>query len=133
VLVLLLSVSKSGWAAEAATSSAREATVSGVKEEGKEETLGRGEGFEPKAEEAKEGVECPPTFGPFITDTAVPIDTGKFAIQPTFGYGYCGQFLNPQLAAGNGRRQVSIIWDDLEALLRAHGEPGDFFRDSVSI
>jgi len=35
-------------------------------------------------EEAKED-ECPATFGPIITDTAVPIEKGKFAIQPTFG------------------------------------------------
>lgn len=49
------------------------------------EEAGRGEGFEPESETAK-GVEAPATFGPIVTDTAVPIDRGKFAIQPTFGY-----------------------------------------------
>jgi hypothetical protein len=38
-------------------------------------------------EEAGEN-ECPPTFGPIITDTAVPLDKGKFAVQPTFGLGF---------------------------------------------
>lgn len=57
------------------------------------DTGGRDEGFRPQAaapapgaeknEEKKE--ECPSTFGPIITDTAVPIEKGKFAIQPTFG------------------------------------------------
>jgi hypothetical protein len=37
--------------------------------------------------EAKED-ECPATFGPIITDTAIPIDRGKFAVQPTFGLSF---------------------------------------------
>ena len=58
-----------------------------------EEVGGRGEGFQPEAkEETKEGEkkedECPATFGPIITDTAVPIDKGKFAVQPTFGLSF---------------------------------------------
>ena len=32
--------------------------------------------------------ECPATFGPIITDTAIPIEKGKFAIQPTFGMSF---------------------------------------------
>ncbi len=48
---------------------------------------GRGEGFEPEAEAAK-GVEIPTTFGPIVTDTAIPIEKCKFAIQPTFGYSF---------------------------------------------
>ena len=31
---------------------------------------------------------CPATFGPIITDTAIPIDKGKFAVQPTFGMSF---------------------------------------------
>ncbi len=50
--------------------------------------MGPGQGFETKAEEAKEGVECPATFGCIITDTAVPIDKGKFSIQPYFSLGF---------------------------------------------
>jgi hypothetical protein len=53
-----------------------------AKVEGEIQFEGRGEGFEPEA--AKE--ECPATFGPIITDTAVPMEKGKFAIQPTFGF-----------------------------------------------
>lgn len=61
------------------------------------EDEGRGEGFRPeRKEEAKEGEkkeerkedECPATFGPIITDTAIPIEKGKFAIQPTFGLSF---------------------------------------------
>jgi len=32
--------------------------------------------------------ECPSTFGPLITDTAIPIEKGMFALQPTFGLGF---------------------------------------------
>jgi hypothetical protein len=41
-------------------------------------------------EEKKEGQEdgCPSTFGPIITDTAIPIDKGKFALQPTLGLSF---------------------------------------------
>jgi hypothetical protein len=65
---------------------------------------GRGEGFRPegkeeakeegKKEEAKEA-ECPATFGPIITDTAVPIEKGAFAIQPTFGLSFITDSLSP--------------------------------------
>ena len=85
--VLLLS---SGWVQPAAAAS--EAPVKEAPEVG-----GRGEGFQPeekgeakeegKKEEAKED-ECPSTFGPIITDTAIPIEKGKFALQPTFGLSF---------------------------------------------
>jgi len=59
------------------------------------ELEGRGEGFQPEREEAKgpekkeeEKDECPSTFGPIITDTAVPIEKGKFAVQPTWGLSF---------------------------------------------
>ena len=51
------------------------------------EVGGRGEGFEPQAEATK-GVEIPSTFGPIVTDTAIRIEKGKFAIQPTFAYSF---------------------------------------------
>jgi len=38
--------------------------------------------------------ECPATFGPMITDTAVPIDKGKFALQPTWGLGFVTDTFN---------------------------------------
>lgn len=33
---------------------------------------------------------CPCTFGPLITDTAIPIERGKFAIQPLAAFGITG-------------------------------------------
>ena len=63
--------------------------------EGEIQFEGRGEGFRPeKKEEAKEE-ECPATFGPIITDTAVPIEKGAFAIQPTFGLSFITNSLSP--------------------------------------
>ena len=68
------------------------------------EVGGRGEGFQPeekgetkeegKKEEAKED-ECPSTFGPIITDTAIPIEKGKFAIQPTGGLSFVTSTFSP--------------------------------------
>ena len=50
---------------------------------------GRGEGFQPECATD----ECPTTFGPIITDTAIPMEKGKFALQPTLGL----EFYYPQL------------------------------------
>ncbi|MBU4446990.1 MAG: transporter, partial [Proteobacteria bacterium] len=91
LLVLALAMPTAGWAV-------REAGAAGeLRTAAVEEVGGRGEGFQPegkegakeegKKEEAKEA-ECPSTFGPIITDTAIPIDKGQFAIQPTFGLGF---------------------------------------------
>jgi hypothetical protein len=52
---------------------------------------GRGEGFTP--EPAKD--ECPSTFGPIVTDTAIPMETGKFALQPTFGLSFTTNNFSP--------------------------------------
>ena len=52
---------------------------------------GRGEGFQPEC--AKD--ECPTTFGPIITDTAIPIEKGKFALQPTFGLSFTTHNFSP--------------------------------------
>ena len=73
-----------------------EAVAEEAKEEGHKEAG--------KAEEEK-GVECPNTFGPILTDTAVPIDKGKLAIQPTFSLGFLTSIFNrnwrPVSAGGN--------------------------------
>ena len=66
------------------------ATKAGGKPEGKDvgQVQQKGEAHEehqPGSKEEAEENECPPTFGPIITDTAVPIEKGKFAVQPTFG------------------------------------------------
>ena len=92
-----------------------------------EETLGRGEGFETKAEEAKEGMECPATFGPIIGDAAVPIEKGKFAIQPTWAVSFVTDSFSPswrRTSAGgdysNFNQLVKLsygLWDNLEVFL----------------
>jgi hypothetical protein len=51
------------------------------------------EGKKEGKEEAQED-GCPATFGPLITDTAVPIETGKFAIQPTYGLSFVTKAFN---------------------------------------
>jgi hypothetical protein len=88
LLVMLLLAPAMGRSAEAADAKTQGAAGGGEKAAGASEELGRGEGFETKAEEAKTGVECPATFGPLITDTAIPIDKGKFSIQPYFSLGF---------------------------------------------
>jgi len=83
-----------------------------------EEVGGRGEGFQPEAkEETKEGEkkedECPATFGPIITDTAVPLDKGKFAIQPTFGLGFVTRAFSPgwrRISPGGNFRSFGMDW-----------------------
>ncbi len=110
--MVLLMAPKPGWSAKEANGQAQEAAAAAEKAAGEEE-LGRGEGFETKAEEAKEGVECPATFGPIITDTAVPIDKGKFAIQPYFCPGFRHQCLQPQLEVGVGGEAILRIFRQL--------------------
>lgn len=39
---------------------------------------------------------CPCTFGPLITDTAVPLEQGKFAVQPLWALGFTGGAFNTQ-------------------------------------
>jgi hypothetical protein len=57
--------------------------VGGVQEKGEAH-----EEHRPGSKEEAEENECPPTFGPIITDTAVPQETGKLTVQPTFGLGF---------------------------------------------
>ncbi|MCX5892226.1 MAG: hypothetical protein NTW80_04510 [Deltaproteobacteria bacterium] len=98
-----------------------------------EEVGGRGEGFQPegkeeakeegKKEEAKED-ECPSTFGPIITDTAIPIEKGKFAIQPTWGLSLVTNTLSPswrRISAGGDFKSLGMsakftygLWNNLE-------------------
>ncbi len=58
------------------------------------ETVGQGEG-KAEAKEEAQGEECPSTFGPIITDTAIPIDKGRFALQPTFGLSFVTHSFSP--------------------------------------
>lgn len=62
-------------------------------------------------EAAKE--ECPSTFGPIITDTAIPIETGKFAIQPTFGLSFITHSLTQswrRVSAGGNFKTFGMDW-----------------------
>ena len=72
------------------------------------EATGRGEGFEPEAEATK-GPEIPTTFGPLVTDTAIPMDKGKFAIQPTFGYSRVLDSFSPPLGTKLDRRRLPVF------------------------
>jgi hypothetical protein len=85
----------SGWVKAVTAAEVKEKAASATPT-ATEEVGGRGEGFRPEEEEAKKESpkeeakeeECPATFGPIITDTAIPIEKGKFAVQPTFGLGF---------------------------------------------
>jgi hypothetical protein len=84
-----------------------------AKAEGKE---GEKEG---RQEEAKEG-ECPATFGPIITDTAIPIDKGRFAIQPTFGLSFVTNSFSPswrRINAGGDFQSFNLSWKFTYGLL----------------
>jgi hypothetical protein len=90
--------------------------------EGEIQFEGRGEGFRPegkeeakeegKKEEAKED-ECPATFGPIITDTAIPIEKGRFALQPTFGLSFITDSLTQswrRVSAGGNYKSFGMDW-----------------------
>ncbi len=98
-------------------------TVKPAPVEGEIEFEGRGAGLAP--EPAKE--ECPSTFGPIITDTAIPIETGKFALQPTFGLGFVTKSLTPnwrRVSAGGNFKSFGMdykftygLWNNLEVFV----------------
>ena len=73
-----------GWVTDlAAVDKPAGQDVGGVQQKGEAQ-----EEHPPGSKEEAEENECPPTFGPIITDTAVPLDKGKFTVQPTFGLGF---------------------------------------------
>jgi hypothetical protein len=106
LLLIIQALPPAGWAAPATTP---------------EELSGRSEGFRPeqeecktetKKEEAKEE-ECPSTFGPIITDTAIPIDKGMFAIQPTFAMSFITNSLTQnwrRVPAGGNFKSFGMDW-----------------------
>lgn len=83
----------------------------------------------PEAEQGQPTEEpaCPATFGPIITDTAVPIDKGAFAIQPTFGTSFVVNAFTPswrRATAGGNFSSFSMdwkltygLWDNLEVFV----------------
>jgi hypothetical protein len=119
--MFMLLAFKPGWAAQESAAEEKAEAAAGIVDEG------RGEGFREEAETEKKGVECPATFGPIITDTAVPIEKGKFAIQPTFAYSFvtsaltqnwrrvsaCGDFQS----FNNQWKLTYGLWDNLETFV----------------
>jgi hypothetical protein len=77
--------------------------------EGEIQIPGQKESCPPEA--AKE--ECPSTFGPIIADTAIPIEKGKFAIQPTFGLSFITSNFSPswrRVSAGGNMQSFGMSW-----------------------
>lgn len=84
---------------------------------------GRGEGYQPECATD----ECPTTFGPIITDTAIPVEKGKFVIQPTFGMSFVTNSLTQswrRVSAGGNFKTYSMywkftygLWNNLEAFV----------------
>ena len=57
--------------------------------------------------------DIPTTFGPIITDTAIPIDKGKFAVQPTFGLSFVTNSLTQswrRVSAGGNFKSFGMDW-----------------------
>jgi hypothetical protein len=87
---------------------------------GESQSGGRGEGFQ--AECPKD--ECPTTFGPIITDTAIPIEKGKFAVQPTLAMSFTTHNFSPswrRVSAGGDFKSFGMgykftygLWNNLE-------------------
>jgi hypothetical protein len=111
----------SGWVQFAAAAGDQEKSVRTPqaqeegKPEGKEEAKEEG-----KKEEAKED-ECPATFGPIITDTAVPLEKGKFAVQPTFGLGFVTNNLTQswrRVSAGGNFKTFGMDWKFTYGLIK---------------
>ncbi len=66
-----------------------------------------------EGERKQEGDECPATFGPIITDTAIPIDKGRFAVQPTFGLAFVTHRFSPnwrRVSPSGDFRSFSMEW-----------------------
>ncbi len=113
LLVLALAASKPVWSAEESFGPAREkaAAESGAPAE-VAAIGGRGEGFKPEAE-ATTGEEVPATFGPIVTDTAIPVEKGQFVIQPTFGYRFVNNIFNEnwkRASVGGNFQSFSMDW-----------------------
>jgi hypothetical protein len=99
--------------------------VAKAKDNGGQDPAKEGGKEEGKEESKEDG--CPATFGPIITDTAVPIEKGKFAIQPTYGLSFVTEAFNQ-----HGRRvphggnfgsftmdyKITLgLWDNLEGFV----------------
>jgi hypothetical protein len=124
LLVLMLSLSLAGWAAPAAGAAGEGKTPVAAAPRDVGHVQEKGEAKEEEKpgskEEAKEE-ECPPTFGPIITDTAVPIEKGKFAVQPTFGLGFVNNSLTQswrRVSAGGNFKTFGMDWKFTYGLIK---------------
>jgi len=85
-------------------------------------TGGRGGGFQEECPPAPGGQaeECPATFGPIVTDTAVPTEPGKFVVQPTFGLSFVTDTFSPswrRVSAGGDFQSFSMDYKFTYGLL----------------
>ena len=122
----------SGWVQPVAAAGDAEESVSApqIKEAGKPERKDVGqvqqkgeahEEHEPGSKEEAEENECPATFGCIITDTAVPIETGKFAIQPTSGLNFVTNSLTQswrRVSAGGNFQNFRMNWKFTYGLIK---------------
>lgn len=111
--VLALAAPKPGWSAKETHEAADEKAVLVAEAPGERAVVrGRGEGFEPEAEAAA-GEEIPATFGPLVTDTAIPVEKGKFVVQPTFAYSFVNDGFDHEwsrTSAGGNFQTFSMDW-----------------------
>jgi hypothetical protein len=68
---------------------------------------------EPPAPEASKGAAIPVTFGPIVTDTAIPAEKGKFLIQPILGFSFVNNIFNEnwkRASAGGNFQSFFMDW-----------------------
>ena len=126
-LVLAFTGSNPVWSAEETQGSVGEKLILAAATPGESPVIGgRGEGFEPEAEAAKDE-EIPATFGPLVTDTAIPVEKGQFVVQPTFAFSFVNDSFGNDWhrgSAGGNFQTFAMDWkfayglmDNMEAFL----------------
>jgi hypothetical protein len=112
LLVLTLAAPVTGWATKDPDADSEDKTP--VAAAGQDEVKVQGK------TEAKED-EYPATFGPIITDTAVPLEKGEFAVQPTFGLGFATHNLTRsrrRVSAGGNFKTFGMDWQFSYGLMK---------------
>jgi hypothetical protein len=115
LLVLALAAPVTGWAAKDAGAAGEDKTPAAAAGKDEGEATAKGEAREEGQKEGTEAKEdeCPATFGPIITDTAVPLEKGKFAVQPTFGLSFVTNSLTRnwrRISAGGDFKTFGMDW-----------------------
>jgi hypothetical protein len=123
LVLLALAALLSGWTAREAGAAPEEKLEAPPKvgeDGGPTKALGPGQSLAPEE-------VCPGTFGPLITDTAVPIEKGKFALQPTFALSFVTSSLDKnwrRVSAGGDfgsftqEYKITLgLWDNLEGFV----------------